>query len=187
MEEEKIKQNIKNILSEKRYYHSICVAEQCEKLATQYNIDTSIARKIGLAHDIAKELTKEEKIKYALQNQLEINDVEEKNIGLLHGKIAADICKKEFGFTKEMCKAISCHTTGKENMTILDKILFVADAIGEDRQWQDVEDVRKLAKENINQAVIYILDMTIKEKIESKELIHTDSILARNSILKEIM
>lgn len=187
MEEEKIKEIVKNKLSEKRYYHSLCVADQCENLAKQYKIETAIARKVGLAHDIAKELSKEEKIAYAFENNLMVNDVEQIKPGLLHGKIAADIAKKEFGFTEEMCQAIACHTTGRENMTKLDKILFVADATGIDRQWQGVEEIRILAKENINQAVIGILDMTIQEKIEEKELIHPDSILARNSILKEIM
>ena len=187
MEEEKIKEFVKNKLSEKRYYHSLCVVKQCEILAHQYNIDIGVARKIGLAHDIAKELSKEEKLNYILQNNIEIDEIEREKTGLLHGKIGADIAKKEFGFTEEMCSAISCHTTGKQNMSILDKLLFIADAIGEDRQWPDVEDVRKLAINNINDAVLYILDMTIQEKLDEKELIHINSILARNSILKEIM
>lgn len=187
MEEEQIEKIVRSKLSNERYYHSMCVANQCEVLARQYNIDVLIARKIGITHDMAKELSKEEKLNYALENKIAVNDVEKRKPGLLHGKIAADMAKKEFGFTKEMTEAIACHTMGKENMTLLDKILFVSDAIGEDRQWPDVENVRQLAKENINEAVRYLLDMTIKEKVENKELIHMDSILARNSILKEMM
>lgn len=183
MEEEQIRKIIKSKLSEERYYHSLCVAEQCEILGNVYNVSIVEVRKIGLVHDMAKELSKEEKIQYALENNIIVNTVEQVKPSLLHGKIAANIAKKEFNFTEEMCNAIACHTTGKEKMTLLDKILFVADAIGKDRQWKDIESIRQLAKENIDKAVWYLLDMTIQEKLKKKELIHPDSILARNSII----
>ena len=183
MEEEQIRKIIKSKLSEERYYHSLCVAEQCEILGNIYHIPIVEARKMALVHDMAKELSKEEKIQYALKNNITVNAIEQVKPSLLHGKIAAGMAKKEFNFTEEMCNAIACHTTGKEKMTLLDKILFVADAIGKDRQWQGIENVRQLAKENINKTVLYLLDMTIKEKLERKELIHPDSILARNSII----
>ena len=187
MKEEQIKEIIKNRLSNERYYHSICVANQCEILAKQYNINIVNARLVGLVHDIAKELSKEEKINYAIKNNITIDEIEKIKPGLLHGKIAADIAKKEFGFTEEMSQAITCHTTGKENMSSLDKILFVSDAVSQDRQWPDIQNIRNLAKENLNEAVLYILNMIIKEKINNKELLHINSILARNNILKEIM
>lgn len=124
-----IEQIVKNTLSEKRYYHSICVMKKCEELAEIYGIDKEVAKKVGLAHDIAKEMTDEEKIKYAKENGIPINDVEQIHAGLLHAKIGSDIAKKQFGFTNEMCRAISLHTTGGKNMDLLDKILFVSDAI----------------------------------------------------------
>lgn len=181
--EEKIKDYIKNNLSEERYYHSICVAEQCEILANIYKVDVCRARKIGLAHDIGKELSKEEKLKYANENKIQVDEVEKIKPGLLHGKIGADISKKKFGFDEEMCDAIKCHTTGKKDMNVLEKILYVADATGTDRKWEDTDYVRNLAKQDIDKAVLYLLNMTINEKIEKNELIHIESILARNSIL----
>lgn len=184
MNEEEIKNFIKDKLSEERCFHSICVAEQCEILASIYGVDVTKARKIGLAHDIAKELAKENKLKYAYENNIQIDEVEKIKPGLLHGKIGADICKKQFGFNEEMCNAIACHTTGKKDMNILDKILFVSDATGVDRKWDDTEYVRNLAKQDLDSAVLYLLDMTIKEKIDKKELIHIDSILAWNSLVR---
>lgn len=183
MNEEEIKNFIKDKLSAERYYHSLCVAEQCEILANIHGVDVARARKIGLAHDIAKELSKEDKVKYAYENNIQVDEVEKIKPGLLHGKIGADICKKQFGFNEEMCNAIACHTTGKKNMNILDKILFVSDATGIDRKWDDTEYVRNLAKQDIDSAILYLLDMTIKEKIDKKELIHIDSILAWNSVV----
>lgn len=183
MNEEDIKKFIKDKLSEERYYHSICVAEQCEILANIYGADVAKARKIGLVHDIAKELPKEDKLKYAYENNIQVDEVEKIKPGLLHGKIGADICKKQFGFSEEMCNAIACHTTGRKDMNILDKILFVSDATGIDRKWNDTEYVRNLAKQDIDSAILYLLDMTIKEKINKRELIHIDSILAWNSVV----
>ena len=76
MKEEQIKEIIKNRLSNERYYHSICVANQCEILAKQYNINIVNARLVGLVHDIAKELSKEEKINYAIKNNITIDEIE---------------------------------------------------------------------------------------------------------------
>ncbi len=129
METAEIETIVKNTLSEKRYYHSVCVMQKCEELAEIYGVDKETARKVGLVHDIAKEMSEEEKLAYAKENQLAVNEVEQKHVGLLHAKIGADIAKKKFGFTEEMGKAICYHTTGGKNMSMLDKILFVSDAI----------------------------------------------------------
>lgn len=123
-----LEQIVKKVLSEKRYYHSICVMEKCGELAEIYGIDKDVARKVGLVHDIAKEMPDEEKLVYVEENGININNVEKTHVGLLHAKIGADIAEKKFKFTSEMCRAIRLHTTGGENMSLLDKILLVADS-----------------------------------------------------------
>jgi len=183
MKYEEIEEFVKSKLSEYRFYHSQCVAKQCEELASFYKIETNKAKLVGITHDIAKEMPKEEMMEYIEKNQIFIDDVEKQHPKLLHAKIGADICKKQFGFDDEMTEAISAHTTGKKHMGLLSKILFIADATGDDRTWEDVDMLRKLAKENINLAVLYILDMNIKERIDEKKLIHTDSIFCRNELL----
>ena len=84
MDLDDIQKEIKNRLSEKRYYHSTCVMERCEELAKKFGVDIEIAKKVGISHDIAKELTDEEKIKYCEENNIEIDEIERKNISLLH-------------------------------------------------------------------------------------------------------
>ena len=168
MEYDNIKEIVKNTLSEERYYHSICVAKKCKELAKIYNIDEREAILVGIAHDIAKEMSDEEKIKYAKKNNIEIDNVEEKHLGLLHAKIGADICKKRFGFTDKMCTAVLAHTTGLPDMNMLDKILYVSDTCGEDRNFDDIEYVRNLAKEDIDKAMIYLLELEIKNRIEKR-------------------
>lgn len=77
MEIEEIIKIAKKTLSEKRFYHSTCVMVKCEELAKIYNVDIETAKKVGIAHDIAKEMPTEEKFKYIKDNNIEINDVEQ--------------------------------------------------------------------------------------------------------------
>ena len=87
---------------------------------------------------------------------------------LLHGKIGADICKKRYGFTTEMQNAIKYHTTGNEHMDKLAKVIFVADKIEENRKYKDnrkaekLEVARKLAKENLDMAVLFEIDESLE-------------------------
>lgn len=179
---ENIQVELKGILSEKRYQHSIGVMKKAEELAKQYGINTHIAALTGLAHDIGKEISNVEKIKYCKDHQIEIDEIEIHNVGLLHAKIGADITKK-YGFTEEMQKAILYHTTGHLDMDLLAKIVFVADKIEENREYEGVENLRKLAMQDIEKCTLVILDHTIKKNIDKGVLIHPDGIFARNQLL----
>lgn len=184
MDLEEIKLIVKRRLSEKRFYHSMCVMDMCEKLSRIYNVDTQKAKLVGLTHDIAKEMPKAEMFDYVKNNHIEISDIEKKCPGLLHSKIGADMVKKQFDFSSDMVNAIRNHTTGAKNMDMLSKILYMADWIGLDRKFDDTDFLRNLAFKDINSAIIYAINQTIKEKINKNELLHIDSILARNSLLK---
>jgi len=180
---EELKNEAKKVLSAKRYHHSLCVMNKCEELAKIYNVDQDIAKKVGIIHDIAKEMPNIEKLEYVRLNNIEIDEVEEKYPVLLHAKIGADISIKRFGFTLEMAKAIEAHTTGAINMSILAKILYIADWIGQDRKYKDTPYLRKLAEEDIDGAIIYALEQVIEEKTQGKEKIHMNTILARDYLL----
>ena len=126
MKLEEIKKEVKSRLSEKRFFHSECVMERAMELAKKFDFDIETAAKVGIAHDIAKEIPNEEKIKYVEKNGIAIDDIEKENPSLLHAKIGEDIVIKELGFTREMGRAIRAHTTGIPEMTLIDKILFIA-------------------------------------------------------------
>lgn len=186
---EKINDDVKNALSEKRYNHSLGVMKKAEELAKIYNVSIVKAKLVGLAHDIGKELSKEAKLQYVKENNIEIDNIEKINVGLLHGKIGADICKKKYNFTNDMQDAIKYHTTGNKNMDLLAKVIFVADKIEEGRKYkdekklQDLEMAREIALEDIDKAVLYLIDSSLEFTIQKKELIHPDSIETRNKII----
>lgn len=185
----KIDSDIKKELSEKRYNHSVGVMKKAEELAKIYGVNVNTAKLVGLAHDIGKELSKYEKLSYCKENGIIMDDIEKLNVGLLHGKIGADICKRRYGFTTEMQNAIKYHTTGNEHMDKLAKVIFIADKIEENRKYKDnrkaekLEVARKLAKENLDMAVLFEIDESLEYTISKKELIHIDSILTRNRII----
>ena len=180
---EKLKEDLKIVLSDSRYNHSISVMNMCEALASRYNVNVKKAKLVGLMHDMAKDMTKEEKMQYVKNNNIECSLIEEKIVEILHGKIAADICKKKYQFDEEMCTAIKYHTTGKENMTLLEKILFIADKIDETRNYEGVEDLRELAFEDLDKAILKNIDDTLIINIQKNKLILEESIKTRNNLL----
>lgn len=181
---EEIIKEVKDILSEKRFYHSECVMKRAEELAEIYGADIEKAKICGILHDLAKEMKKTDLLEYALKNNIEVNEVEEKSPGLLHGKVAGHIAKNKYGIDDEMVEAISYHTTGKENMKLLTKIIYIADAVGEDRKYDNVPELYNLSKVSLDEACLLLMEWTIKEKIEEKKMIHESTIKARNYILK---
>lgn len=185
MELSKIENKVKNILSEKRYYHSKCVMERCEELAIKFGYDVETAKKVGIAHDIAKEISLEEKIKYCKRNNIEIDEMEKENITLLHAKIGADIAKKEFGFNESMSMAIRAHTTGLPDMDMLAKILFIADRTSKERKLPDIDYINELLDKDIDEAILYILDKKIELQIEKHATMHPISVVVRNEILQK--
>lgn len=182
---EKIKQDLKQNLSEKRYIHSIGVMEMSEELAKIYNVDVETAKIAGLLHDIAKEMPKEEMLKYVKENNIEITEVESINVGILHGKIGADLAKKKYNVSEQIQKAIEYHTTTHPDMDTLAKIVYVADKIELNRKSDkfDIEIERKIAKENLDKALLLILDNTTKYLIENNRLLVLESIETRNKLL----
>lgn len=190
---DRINEDIKKELSEKRYNHSVGVMNKTMELARIYGVSVNKAKLVGLAHDIGKEISKEDKIKYMEDNGLEIDEIERVNVGLLHAKIGADICKKRYGFTQDMQNAIKYHTVANENMDLLAKILFVADKIEDNRNYKDEKkmqnlmEMRELAKENLDKTVLYEIDASMEYTLQKKELIHLDSIRTRNRIIMELL
>ena len=180
---EEIYNKVKEKLSEKRFYHSECVVERCIEYAKIYGIDVEKAKITGILHDVAKEIPKEEQIDIAKKYNIELDEIEKMQGSLLHAKVGAEIAKRDFDCTEDIYNAIKCHTTGKENMTILEKILFMADATGQDRTWGDTEYLYNLAKTDIDKAIIIVMKECIIDVINQDKLVHPDSIYALNFML----
>lgn len=190
MEEiEKIKEDLKQILSEKRYIHSIGAMEKAIELAKVYGEDEEKLALTALTHDIAKEMTVEEYYKYAEENNVELSKDDKMCTSVLHGIIGANIVKKKYGFTDEMCRAIYYHTTGITNMTTFEKIIFLADKVEERTRPKDKADViRNIIKEKgLDEAILWIADdYTIPKAIKNRGILHPNTINVRNEIIEKM-
>lgn len=159
----KIQHRLKKELDENRYEHTLGVRYTCAALAMRYHYDLEKAQAAGLLHDCAKCISDKQKIKICQKNHIEISQAENDSPFLLHAKVGAYIAKKEYGIEdEEILSAIACHTTGKENMTLLDKIVYIADFIEPHRNTApNLEEIRALAFQDIDLAMYTILKNTL--------------------------
>ena len=166
----KIKKYLKKHLTKERYHHTVGVAYTAMSMAMKYNpqpdnnefmIKAEIA---GLLHDCAKCMDNDKKIRICNKNQISYSKIEAENPYLLHGKVGAYIARKEFDILYEdILNAITWHTTGRPDMSLLEKIIFVADYIEPSRRpIPELNLIRQLAFTDIDQAVIKILENTLK-------------------------
>lgn len=166
----KIKKYLKKHLTKERYHHTVGVAYTAMSMAMKYNpqpdnnefmIKAEIA---GLLHDCAKCMDNDKKIRICNKNQISYSKIEAENPYLLHGKVGAYIARKEFDILDEdILNAITWHTTGRPDMSLLEKIIFVADYIEPSRRpIPELNLIRQLAFTDIDQAVIKILENTLK-------------------------
>lgn len=174
---------VKNKIGEKRFKHSLNTAKEAVSLAKRYNADEDKAYIAGLLHDVAKGLPKQELEAAASENNIEIDKYEKLNPELIHGKIGAAMVKRDLGINdEEILSAIKWHTTGYKNMTLLEKIIYLADIIEPGRNFKETDELRAIAYKDIDDAMIFGLRHVMKF-VKSKGLtLHPNSLEAYESL-----
>ena len=154
---------LKKELDPERYAHTIGVAYTAAALAMRYETNVQQAQVAGLLHDCAKCIPNNKKIALCQKYNIQMTEIEIENPFLLHAKLGAFLAMDKYGITdKEITSAILNHTTGKPNMSLLDKIIFVADYIEPQRKKQpNLAEIRKLAFIDLDQALFRILEDTL--------------------------
>lgn len=176
---------LKKNMKQERYIHSINVANVAHSLAKHYGIDENKAELAGLIHDCAKEESYEKLAYYARNCGFPVDEESFQITQILHGPASAYIARQVLGVKdEEILSSIRYHVTGKENMTIMEKIIFIADYIEPGRKFQGVEKVRTMVYEDIDKALLIAFDQTIMYIIERKMLLHHDTVSARNYLIK---
>lgn len=178
---------LKTRLDDYRLNHSLCVAKEAKRLAEKYGADAEKAYLAGLLHDITKNESCEFHLNYFKEFDIILTDVEKQSDRLWHAMSAALFVRNELKIDDEaLVSAIRYHTTAKSNMTLLEKIIFVADFISIDRNYPDVDVMRQLADVSLDRAAVYALSYTIKKLISNKQLVHPDATEAYNDCLQKI-
>lgn len=171
-------------LQEKRFKHSMNVAEAAKALAERYGEDTERAYVCGLLHDIEKNAPDEEQMKYLLRFP-DIPEVVVKTPKLWHAAAGAAFVRDELGIDdSEMISAIKYHTTAKADMTMLEKIIYIADFISDERDYPGVDEVREAAFDDINKAILIGTRFTLEDLLRQGRVINQDTIDAYNEVCK---
>jgi len=187
IDKEQLKEKLKSMVDEKRYLHSLGVAEVAKGLACKYGEEPDKAEIAGLLHDYTKDWSKEKLAEYIKNyNQLS-NDLLLYGDKLWHGPVASIVVKEEFNIIDEdMINSIRYHTSAREQMSLLEKIICLADYIEPTRKYDGVDYLRLLANEDINKALLVALDGTIIHLIKSGDRIYPLTLKARNFLIDEI-
>lgn len=176
---------VKKRINEKRYQHSLGTANEAAALARKYGADENKAYIAGLLHDVAKGLPVNSLKAIAADNGVEIDEYELKNPELLHGKIGAAIICGELGIRDEdILSAIKWHTTGHKNMSLLEKIIYLADIIEPGRNFPETDALRALAYKDIDEAMLKGLGHVMNFVKERGLTLHPNSIEAYEDIKK---
>lgn len=170
-----LKKDLKKEIDDSRFEHTLGVMYTCAALAMRYEYDLEKAMLAGLLHDCAKCMPNAKKLKMAEKHHLEISSLERKNPFMLHAKLGAFLAKKKYDIEdEEILNAIRWHTTGRPDMTLLDKIVYVSDYIEPRRdKAPNLPKIRQLAFMDLDQALIKILEDTLGYLGDSAE--HVDA------------
>lgn len=195
-----LKSKVKERLSEKRFLHTLAVKDMAKRLSffclPEYTEELTAA---ALLHDITKEFTKEEEQEAISSFNIELDSEDIKSPGIIHSFTAPFIIKRDFPdfATERILSAVRNHTVGAADMSVFDKIIFLADFIEETRAYEASAQVRSFVLENmgvnlennvkiLNTACIMEIDSTISHLITNKKRINFKNILTRNALLDKI-
>lgn len=174
-------------LQDARFQHSRNVADSAVILAEQNGADTEKAYICGLLHDIEKNAPPEEQKRYMLQLGDDLPKHVLENPKLWHAPAGAAFVRDELGITDpEMVRAIKYHTTGRPGMTMLEKVIYVADFISAERDYPGVERVRETAYRNIDEAILVGSQFTLMTLLERWREINYDTIAMYNEMAAEV-
>lgn len=185
MDIKEIETDLSNKLSKKRFIHTLGVVNSAMYLAKKYGANIEDAHLAALLHDCAKEIPLLE-MRDLVANLPCDQDMLHSG-ALLHGLAGMVLANTQYGVTNpDILEAIRVHTTGKENMSKLDKIIFLADYIEPNRKFPGVNDIRLAAEQSLDAGVLCGFDMTIRHLIDSGDSIYPLTILSRNDLLRHM-
>lgn len=181
---EEIKLYLKENLKESRYNHTLGVSETAKKLAALNGVSEEKAEIAGFAHDVAKNLHMDVLKKIIDENNIELSEVEKKNPELWHSIVAPIEARDKLKIDDpEILSSLRWHTTGKENMSTLDKILYIADMIEPGRDFPGVDEIRSVTFKDLNKGVFAGLTHSIEYLLSKNLLIDINTLKARNYFL----
>ena len=165
--------------------HSLGVEDMARRLAISYGADEEKAALAGLLHDYGKTYSIDELLQFAVANNV-VDELSLQEQSLLHAPVGSWLLEHELGIDDpEVLYAVKIHTTGAADMTLLAKIIYLADYIEPGRSHPGVDVIRELAFQDFNKALLGAVDSTIKYVLEKQGILHPHSILFHNWLISQ--
>ena len=181
-----IKKKLKKMLGSQTYAHSLSTCRTARELARRFGVSEKKVELAALLHDCAKSMSYDELIYDVEKYKISVDKLELKTESLLHAPVGSKLASVLFGITDHQIRnAIKYHTTAAPAMSIIAKIIYVADFIELARRHKGIADVRKAAEKDIDRAMLFILRNKIPSLVKKKALIHPRSIKALNWFLQK--
>ena len=169
-------------LKYKRIPHVLGTEQEAIRLAERYGADVEKARVAALLHDCTKRLDMEEQLALCEKYHVPLDELERVAVKLLHAKTGAAIARDVFGVDDEIYRAIWWHTTGHAGMTLLEKIMYLADYIEPSRDFPGVDKLRSVCYKDLDEGLLLGLEMTIEEMTSMGNPVHHATIEARDAL-----
>ncbi|MBL0387327.1 bis(5'-nucleosyl)-tetraphosphatase (symmetrical) YqeK [Tumebacillus sp. ITR2] len=183
--ESRVKEKVRSALSDARFQHVSGVVEAADMLAKRYGADAFKARLAAWTHDYAREWLVEQW--YEVGRERGVDEAFFEVAETLHGPIVATMLREEFNiYDEEIADAVRYHTTGRVEMTLLDKVVCLADYIEAGRHFPGVEELRTLAENDLDEALATAFDGTIRHLLDLHKPVFPLTLLARNDLWQKI-
>lgn len=173
-------------LKAKRVRHVLGVEQEAIRLAEKYGADVEKARFAALLHDCTKKLDLSEQLALCAQYGIELDELERRALKLLHAKTGAAIARDVFGAPQDVCDAILWHTTGRPDMTVLEKVIYLADYIEPNRDFDGVDTLREAVYADLDRGLALGLKMSIEELEGYGSPVHENTRAAYEYIRKQV-
>ena len=171
-------------LNPDRYTHSLNVADSAKALALRFGADADKAYTAGLLHDVMKNAPAEEQFQLFREAGVTLTPLEAANKKLWHAMGAPLFLRLKLGIEdEEILNAVRYHTTGRAGMSLMEKIVFTADYISAERQYNGVDVMRALAEKSLEDAMLYALQFTLTKLSAQRRCIHPDCLACYNDII----
>lgn len=188
MTKEQMKEKLGTLLTDHRYTHSLGVVETAVKMAEHFGVDSEKTEIAALLHDCAKQIPHPEQLDLCRKYGISLDEVKEKELGLLHAELGAYMAEQEFGVKDpEILDAIRYHTLGREDMSDLEKILYLADIIEPNRKdFEGLSELRDLCFKNLDRALLFGFGLTIAHTNRNGHILHNQTIEAEKYIREKL-
>lgn len=185
---QQITEKLKTMLTDHRYTHSLGVVETAVKMAQIFGADEEKTQIAALLHDCAKQIPHTEQLAMCKEFGIHLDEVKEKELGLLHAELGAYLAEHEFGITDtEILDAIRCHTLGKPDMSTMEKILYLSDIIEPNRKdFNGLSELRALCFEDLDRALLFGFGLTIAHTERRGHILHSQTIEAERYIREKL-